>query len=274
MQTNGKRMNGKMHVASSKPIDKPCVSDSSDDNENPEDISQEESESSKDFVVWKPSNNTTFNGKPNFIFKSFIDRMENYENIKKKKNISIAMQIMAEEQAECTFTPNAVCSPKRNFQQFIKDQEKFLESKTNKIENMERTLMENELKNLQKSPKINSKSLLMCKKLSKGEIKPTNYSNIKKVLEENSIPKTKNKGKCRNRFLEQNYTSPKRLKKVREEKQEFERKKIEELSDLKKKSKGNYHVKKRLEKELDDIINIYYNENSQLSYELFCTVRN
>ena len=75
-----------MHMALSKPINKLCAFDSYDNSEDPKNVSQKESKSSKNLIVWKPSNNINFNEKPNLIFKSFIDRMEYYENIKKYIN--------------------------------------------------------------------------------------------------------------------------------------------------------------------------------------------
>ena len=156
---------------------------------------------------------------------------------------------------------------------FLKNQTEFLENKKEKVKDMEVALMEKELKNMQKSPRIDTRSALMCTMKPRTEILYKSFSKVK-VKEEKIPVKSSKKSKSKKRFLKANRISEKRLKTVREEHQILEHQKREELNSIKRKVRENFYVHKKYENELDELLRAYNLQDSLISYNKFCSCNN
>jgi len=199
---------------------------------------------------------------------SFTERMDHYENKKKENAVSIAMKVLAEEQADCTFKPKVRDDSRRNLNDFLRDQETFLENKAQKLKSMKIIATEKELKTLQPSPRINARSALMCSGRPRTDRLYKSNTKIK-VIKELSPPKPHIKPK--GNLLKSRHKSAKRLKNIREENEAFQKKKEEQLAAIKRKVKENFRVQKKLENELDTIFIKNNIANTSISYEDFCT---
>jgi len=254
----------------SKPISKPRLehedpedsvnsSSSSQTQELWEDLKQTHAESPTSFEGGKESNKLTN--------MSFADRLRHYENKRKENTISIALEILAGEQAQCTFTPRINSSSRRSLKHFLKEQELFLENRTQKIKNIQLDLIEKELKTLKRTPHINPMSELMCSlKPRKGSL---TRNNKKQPIEEKIPPKRpRSRQNISTRLFETKRSSMRQIKKMREEKQAMEQKEEKELKKSLRKIKETYYVQKKLTRELNNLFNKY--NTSPIPFNTFC----
>lgn len=92
---------------------------------------------------------------------SFEERLRYFANRKKERSINVAMEMLADEQTNCTFTPRVNSCTRRNLKQFLKDQERFLEKRTSKQKQLSMQLLEKEMMTMRSSPRINPESAVM-----------------------------------------------------------------------------------------------------------------
>jgi hypothetical protein len=256
----------------SKPINKPALEhEDLDDsfNSSPNNQAQELWHELKQTYAEFP---TSFDGakKDNKLAgMSFMDRLGHYKNKRKENTISLALEKLAGEQAQCTFTPRINSSSRRSLKDFLKEQESFLENKTQKIKNIQLDLIEKELKALKQTPHIDPMSELIC------SLKPRRDSltkiTKKQPIEEKKVTKRpRSRQNISTRLFEGKRSSMNQIKKIREEKQAMEQKKEEELNRSLRKIKETHYVQKRLTKELNNIFNKH--NTSPILFNAFCNL--
>ncbi len=101
---------------------------------------------------------------PGFLKMSFDERQRSWKLQQKAREESIALVMLTEEQVECTFAPQVKCSPdsssqsRRTLKRFLKDQEKFTETRAAKVKEETARQRQRELKEMREAPQIDPKS--------------------------------------------------------------------------------------------------------------------
>eukprot|EP00826_Nyctotherus_ovalis_P063887 TRINITY_DN9367_c0_g2_i6.p2 TRINITY_DN9367_c0_g2~~TRINITY_DN9367_c0_g2_i6.p2 ORF type:complete len:295 (+),score=38.14 TRINITY_DN9367_c0_g2_i6:50-934(+) len=162
------------HAASSRLIFKPpnnplphpeADSDTSgedfeDDAQNKGDSNEEIKEEEQGNDLWDKMNEE-MDGVEDLRRMSFEERLRYFANRKKERSINVAMEMLADEQTNCTFTPRVNSCTRRNLKQFLKDQERFLDNRTSKQKQLSMQLLEKEMMTVRSSPRINPESAFM-----------------------------------------------------------------------------------------------------------------
>eukprot|EP01022_Parablepharisma_sp_SALTPOND_P012866 TRINITY_DN1672_c0_g1_i1.p1 TRINITY_DN1672_c0_g1~~TRINITY_DN1672_c0_g1_i1.p1 ORF type:complete len:579 (+),score=71.24 TRINITY_DN1672_c0_g1_i1:68-1804(+) len=201
---------------------------------------------------------------------NFQDRLGHYINKKKENTISVAMEMLADEQAHCTFTPRVNTYSRRNLQEFLKDQERFLEKKTAKISNFQISLHEKELSVMQRSPQIDPRSVFLCSIKPRPKSVHKSHAKLEVVKEKGSIRKSRNRSKATSKSFEAGHRATKSIKKLREESQLLQQKKEEELVKSQRKSKEAILVQSKIGRELDQICEKHNPQNAPITFLPFC----
>ena len=176
---------------------------------------------------------------------NFKERMKCYENKRKENVIGIAMGILANEQAICTFTPRVNSCKHRNLKQFLQDQEKFLANKSTKIKSFKQLLMKQEIDLMRASSSETQNSKVM--KRAKSRLNSTQRSNIK----------TDNKS--RNDNIHPFITDGEFTKRTKDE--------------INKNKREKTILKTKLGKELNTLFNIHNPHKNPISFSVFCIVK-
>lgn len=209
-------------------------------------------------------------GRSTPVNMNFKERMEHYENKKKKNTINVTNQVLANEKAQCPFTPKINSSSRRNLQMFLREQEEFLARKSKKIKNIKLELMEREKSTLRNSPRINRSSIIMCS--NKAKSKRHNRSKARIEIPEKTIfKKSRNSSTSQRRLFE--YRSTAGLKTIKQAKEELElqkQKQEENNIKLKRKHKENNFLKRKIGRELDTLLSIHNPRNSTITFQIFC----
>jgi hypothetical protein len=142
---------------------------------------------------------------------SFEDRLKYFANRKKEKSINIAMEMLADEQNNCTFTPRVNSCTRRNLKQFLKDQEQFIENRKVKLKQSQLSILEKEMMHMQSSPRINRESTLSTstrqavRSKSKGNLMTSRNESIDNATSKrsNTATKTRNKSQKRDKLQQE-----------------------------------------------------------------------
>lgn len=205
--------------------------------------------------------------KAEIVTMSFRDRLEYYKDKREANKMALAMDAMVCSQAECTFKPLVENKARRQLHEFLKEQEAFVENRNKRRHDMKLALVEERLKTMQESPKINPRSALMCTQKPRRNSLNSNKCVKKEVVAtpirtKCKIVKSLRKAGCK---------SAKRLKDVREEQKAEELTKEAEFTKLKKKEKEDYYMDKKVERELQRLYKLHNLQDSPLTYAKFCT---
>ena len=142
---------------------------------------------------------------------SFEDRLKYFANKKREKSINIAMEMLADEQNNCTFTPRVNSCTRRNLKQFLKDQEQFLENKKTKLKQSQLSLLEKEMMHMRSFSRVNPESALpnslrqTMKSRSRGNLMTSRNENLESSSSKTSskVIKTRNKSQKRNKLQQE-----------------------------------------------------------------------
>jgi hypothetical protein len=179
---------------------------------------------------------------------SFKERMQAFDNRKKKNAVSIAMQVLASEKAECTFAPKINSPSKRNFKCFLKEQQDFLEKKANRLNLTE--------KEFSKTPsKLNLNETVMLTTKGKG-------CAMLEILEKSTPRQPRNTlFKCR---------STKGIKTIKQARQELESKRQKEKLEREKSKRRNNVLKQRISREIDTLLDKHNTKGSPITFPVLC----
>lgn len=196
----------------------------------------------------------------------FNSRLNHFANKKKENTVSVAMEMLASEQAHCTFTPRVNSTSRRNLKKFLEDQALFLENKSSKIKNTQLQLIEKELMAMREGPQIDRRSEWIC------ATKPRTASTHKKharPAQELSPPKAPCRPKCAT-FVTQR-AKVRSIKEMKQESEACEKKRQEELSKLQRRLKEAAIVQNKVKRELDGLFTLHAPKEPSLDFTAFCT---
>jgi len=181
---------------------------------------------------------------------NFKERMEVFDN-RKKNALSIAMQVLANERAECTFAPKINSPSKRSFKCFLKEQQDFLEKKANHLNLVE--------KEFSKTPsKLNLNATAVFSMKGKG-------CTIFEALEKSTPRRPRSNQctlfKCR---------STKGIKTIKQARQELEAERQKKKLEKEKNKKRNSVLKQKIGREIDTLLDKHNIKGSSMTFPIFC----
>jgi len=200
----------------------------------------------------------------------FEDRIHHFVNKKKENNVTVAMEMLAGEQAQCTFTPQVNSNSRRNLQEFLSSQEKFMEKRALKVKNYQIWKNEKEISELQRSPKINPNSA----KIAKNKPRPISVHKEHR-LEGDSLRGTPSKTprKKLNRTFDLARSVPKKTinqqnEEIRVKKEQKEKQKTQKEH----RNKEASFIQRKINRELDELFKKYNSKNAQLTPTIVCDI--
>ncbi len=178
---------------------------------------------------------------------------------------------------------------RRNLDEFLKDQNRFLEARTEKVGNLKRSMLEQEMSMVKTSPRIDPNSLLLCtarstrsraKSLEKGfSLSGTIVTQLPKVLdtEEKSKvmkrPKSVNKWSATtSRLLDPQSGTKKSIEKQKEERRMEEQKKEEKLRRQQRRAKEAGLALLKLGREIDQVCAVHCPDPNGLTFDSMRTL--
>jgi len=201
------------------------------------------------------------------IEMNFKERQKHYKEKKKLNTLSLAMEVLGYNQSQCTFRPQVRSNTRRDLKKFLKDQEEFLESRNKRRQDMQLTLIEEQLKTMQEYPKINPKSYIISRYRTNS---PNNRK--KDTVKEVIVAQPHIKCSSVRSLYKTKFVVTKRKKNIREEHKIQEQDEYNRLTQLKQKVKDDNYIQKKVERELEQLFLIYNIDNSPLTFDTFCII--
>ena len=202
---------------------------------------------------------------------NLLEKFQNYVDIK-NKNLNIMIQKNEEEfHQKHTFIPQInkkYNDKKRNFNQFLKDQEEYQQKKIEKISNIKDTQSKKEEEELKLKPKIQIISEKMAQEKYKGEevFSRLYNQNTKKTIDKDNIKKNEKNEKniktvnnnLNEEYLNNLYQDYKLREKKNKEKEDLENKKMKDALNYQARSTSNKYLynkfKNAYKKEIEKIL--------------------
>ena len=235
-----------------------------------ENLSESLQDESPDIISQELNGQSNIKYSPGSIVKmNFEDKHNQCESKKKKNTVNIAMQILANERAQCTFTPRVNTNSRRNLKKYLEDQANFLETKSSKIKSYQLDMIEKEMKNVRKIPQIDPKSETMCARRNRAESLHKSYKKHNHP-EEVTIVKPQKKFIGKNKSFVLSHAPPKTIKKLKEETKALQVKKENEEKKTQKKIKENSIIKKKIKRELEAIFSLHNPQKTSIKLKTLC----
>ena len=232
-------------------------------------------------VTARPKSTRKMYEESSLMQMSFDKRMGHFINKQKENAVTLAIEMLANKQSQCTFTPRINGRTKRNFNEFLHDQERFRESRAARIENSQLEAREKELLQMQ-TPRMDPKSLSLLSTKKGGRSNSVHKHSCmyykaeeeenKSCVKKEKPAKSRNKSMIGNKScdLTQRSVRMTSIKKKREESRLLEEQKKEELNRSSRKIKENAFVQSKITRELDQIFDKY--DNQKITPSIMCAV--